>query len=67
MLVLLDLLGAPDPTFFNYFENTQNWYVHLHNVEVRSFEDKKRIKFKTKIFRSDWHNWALWKDTQLAV
>lgn len=35
MLVLLDLLGTPDPTFFNYFENTQNWYVHLHNVEKR--------------------------------
>ncbi len=35
MLVLLDLLGAPDPNFFNFFENTQNWYVHLHNVEKR--------------------------------
>lgn len=35
MLVLLDLLGAPDPSFFNFFENTQNWYIHLHNVEKR--------------------------------
>lgn len=35
MLVLLDLLGAPDPNFFNFFENTQDWYIHLHSVEKR--------------------------------
>lgn len=35
MLVLLDLLGAPDPNFFNFFENTQDWYIHLHGVERR--------------------------------
>lgn len=35
MLVLLDLLGAPDPTFVNYFKNTQEWYIHLNNAEQR--------------------------------
>jgi len=38
MLVLLDLLGAPDPNFFNFFENTQNWYAHLHDIEKRLAE-----------------------------
>lgn len=38
MLVLLDLLGAPDPNFFSFFEETQDWYVHLHNVERRLAE-----------------------------
>lgn len=33
MLVLLDLLGAPDPTFYNYFENTEKWYSFLVNTE----------------------------------
>jgi len=34
-MVLLDLLGAPDPTFYNFFKNTEDWYVHLHNAEKR--------------------------------
>lgn len=38
MLVLLDLLGAPDPNFFNFFKNTQSWYTHLYNVEKRLAE-----------------------------
>lgn len=43
ILILLDLLGAPDPTFYNYFENTTNWYSILMAVEdklarLRKFE-----------------------------
>ncbi|XP_055546406.1 glutaminyl-peptide cyclotransferase [Wyeomyia smithii] len=35
MLVLLDLLGAPDPNFYSYFKNTESWYAHLLSVEER--------------------------------
>lgn len=38
MLVLLDLLGTPDPNFFSFFENTQDWYSHLHHAEKRLAE-----------------------------
>ncbi|XP_012543359.1 glutaminyl-peptide cyclotransferase isoform X2 [Monomorium pharaonis] len=43
ILVLLDLLGAPDPTFYNYFKNTEKWYSLLVNIEkklahMRKFE-----------------------------
>lgn len=33
MLVLLDLLGAPDPVFFSYFPQTENWYRLLCDAE----------------------------------
>ncbi|XP_011310768.1 glutaminyl-peptide cyclotransferase [Fopius arisanus] len=33
LLVLLDLLGAPDPKFYNYFDNTEKWYHQLMNAE----------------------------------
>ncbi|XP_016974890.1 glutaminyl-peptide cyclotransferase isoform X1 [Drosophila rhopaloa] len=35
MLVLLDLLGAPDPAFYSFFENTESWYMRLQSVEAR--------------------------------
>ena len=35
ILVLLDLLGAPDPTFYNYFKNTEKWYSLLVNIEKK--------------------------------
>ncbi|XP_052899392.1 glutaminyl-peptide cyclotransferase-like [Anopheles moucheti] len=35
MLVLLDLLGTPEPNFYSYFPETENWYVHLLHVERR--------------------------------
>ncbi|XP_029173119.1 glutaminyl-peptide cyclotransferase [Nylanderia fulva] len=41
MLVLLDLLGAPDPTFYNYFENTEKWYSFLVNSEKKLADMKK--------------------------
>uniref|UniRef100_U5ERI0 Glutaminyl-peptide cyclotransferase n=1 Tax=Corethrella appendiculata TaxID=1370023 RepID=U5ERI0_9DIPT len=33
MLVLLDLLGAPDPTFYSFFTNTERNYVRLYFAE----------------------------------
>lgn len=41
MLVLLDLLGAPDPTFYNYFENTEKWYSFLVNSEKKLADMRK--------------------------
>ncbi|XP_023180150.1 glutaminyl-peptide cyclotransferase isoform X2 [Drosophila hydei] len=35
MLVLLDLLGAPDPAFFSFFSNTEQWYMRLVDLETR--------------------------------
>ncbi|OAD57214.1 Glutaminyl-peptide cyclotransferase, partial [Eufriesea mexicana] len=41
LLVLLDLIGAPDPTFYNYFSNTENWYSLLMAVENKLASLKK--------------------------
>ncbi|KAH8378629.1 hypothetical protein KR009_000410 [Drosophila setifemur] len=35
MMVLLDLLGAPDPAFYSFFGNTESWYMRLQSVELR--------------------------------
>ncbi|XP_016955583.1 glutaminyl-peptide cyclotransferase isoform X2 [Drosophila biarmipes] len=35
LLVLLDLLGAPDPSFYSFFQNTESWYMRLLSVETR--------------------------------
>lgn len=35
IMILLDLLGAPDPKFYNYFRNTEKWYSLLSNIEER--------------------------------
>ncbi|XP_068151107.1 glutaminyl-peptide cyclotransferase isoform X1 [Drosophila tropicalis] len=35
MLVLLDLLGAPDPAFYSFFANTESWYMRLLALESR--------------------------------
>lgn len=37
-MVLLDLLGAPDPVFFSYFQSTEKWYVRLAAAEQRLAE-----------------------------
>lgn len=29
LLVLLDLIGAPDPMFVNHFDNTARWFDRL--------------------------------------
>lgn len=38
LLVLLDLLGAPDPRFYSYFKETEKWYVRLSDAEERLAE-----------------------------
>ena len=43
MLILLDLLGAPDPYFYSYFSETYRWYLKLMEAEhalakLRKFE-----------------------------
>jgi glutaminyl-peptide cyclotransferase len=38
VLVLLDLLGAPDPVFYSYFQSTEKWYVKLAAAEQRLAE-----------------------------
>lgn len=38
ILVLLDLIGAPDPQFYSYFPNTQNWYTRFIILEERLSE-----------------------------
>ncbi|KXJ84055.1 hypothetical protein RP20_CCG021660 [Aedes albopictus] len=35
MLVLLDLIGTPDPNFYSYFQNTESWYSQLLSAEER--------------------------------
>ncbi|XP_062546452.1 glutaminyl-peptide cyclotransferase [Armigeres subalbatus] len=35
MLVLLDLIGTPDPSFYSYFKNTESWYAQLLSAEER--------------------------------
>lgn len=38
---MLDLIGAPDPTFYNYFSNTENWYSLLMSSESKLASLKK--------------------------
>lgn len=35
MMILLDLLGLPDPNFYSFFENTLKWYMHFVDIEAR--------------------------------
>lgn len=35
MLVLLDLLGFPDPTFYSFFQETEAWYMRLAQTEEK--------------------------------
>ncbi|XP_026859741.1 glutaminyl-peptide cyclotransferase isoform X1 [Electrophorus electricus] len=35
LFVLLDLIGAPSPTFVNHFENTARWFERLISAEKR--------------------------------
>ncbi|KAL2726796.1 glutaminyl-peptide cyclotransferase [Vespula squamosa] len=56
ILVLLDLIGASDPTFYSYFDNTQRWYSLLINLEntladLRKFENYSYEKSQQKYFQ----------------
>lgn len=35
MMVLLDLIGAADPKFYNYFSATQLWFARLIGIELK--------------------------------
>lgn len=35
MLVLLDLLGLPDPQFYSLFRDTEPWYARFVDIEQR--------------------------------
>ncbi|XP_063824743.1 glutaminyl-peptide cyclotransferase-like [Ostrinia nubilalis] len=35
VLVLLDLLGAPNPAFYSYFRSTEKWYIRMVSAESR--------------------------------
>ncbi|XP_059059130.1 glutaminyl-peptide cyclotransferase-like [Achroia grisella] len=50
VLVLLDLLGAPDPVFYSYFKATEKWYVRLASAEQRLAElDQLQAYSKGKV------------------
>lgn len=34
-MILLDLIGAPDAKFYNYFKDTEHWYARLTNAEKK--------------------------------
>nr|CBH09257.1 putative CG5976 [Heliconius melpomene] len=38
VLVLLDLLGSPDPVFYSYFRSTEKWYIRMASAEQRLAE-----------------------------
>ncbi|CAG9584602.1 unnamed protein product [Danaus chrysippus] len=38
VLMLLDLLGTPDPAFYSYFKSTEKWYIRLASAEQRLAE-----------------------------
>ncbi|GBP39890.1 Glutaminyl-peptide cyclotransferase [Eumeta japonica] len=56
MLVLLDLLGAPDPVFYSYMSATERWYVRLADAEqqlasLNQLKGYSRDKAEQKYFR----------------
>ncbi|XP_055916564.1 glutaminyl-peptide cyclotransferase isoform X2 [Eupeodes corollae] len=47
MLMLLDLLGAPDPKFYSCFQNTEDWYSKLAVIENRLSESGLMERYST--------------------
>ncbi|XP_037935280.1 glutaminyl-peptide cyclotransferase isoform X2 [Teleopsis dalmanni] len=47
MLVLLDLIGAPDPKFYSFFQNTESWYSRLLLIEERLAESNLLERYST--------------------
>lgn len=41
MMILLDLIGAPDPKFYSYFKDTEHWYARLMNAEQKLGESRQ--------------------------
>ncbi|NWI27456.1 QPCT cyclotransferase, partial [Sula dactylatra] len=58
LLVLLDLIGAPNPVFPNYFPNTIRWFQRLqaierelHNMNLLKNHPVERQYFQTTLYR----------------
>lgn len=43
--MLLDLLGASKPTFYNYFPVTEGWYNQLIDIESRLDDSGYLVKY----------------------
>lgn len=48
LLVLLDLLGAPKPTFYDYIPSGSRWFKHMMDVEKR-LREQVRPEFSKPI------------------
>lgn len=56
LFLLLDLIGAPNPTFYNYFSDTSKWYSLISKAEsilaeMRQFEKYTYGKPQRKYFQ----------------
>ncbi|XP_001604164.2 glutaminyl-peptide cyclotransferase isoform X1 [Nasonia vitripennis] len=56
LFVLLDLIGAPNPTFYNYFSDTSKWYSLMSKAEsilaeMRQFEKYSYGRPQRKYFQ----------------
>ena len=54
MLVLLDLLGARQPNFYSYFQNTFKWYSILSMAEDQLASEKllQEYDYRNKYFKN---------------
>ncbi|GIX81833.1 glutaminyl-peptide cyclotransferase [Caerostris extrusa] len=43
VMVLLDLIGTANPTFYSYFPDTYGLYSQLVEIDMREFLQKKRL------------------------
>ncbi|XP_076170897.1 glutaminyl-peptide cyclotransferase isoform X2 [Ptiloglossa arizonensis] len=48
ILILLDLIGAPDPIFYNYFHDTESWYLLLMAIENTLAKFNKLESYTTR-------------------
>lgn len=49
VLVLLDLIGAPNPKFYSFYANTDGLHKSLHDIE-RSLAKQKLLEGKNFMF-----------------
>ena len=50
-MVLLDLLGAPNPTFYSYVTSGDRWFKHAASIEQR-LRDSKLLSTSNQMFSS---------------
>lgn len=65
LLVLLDLLGTPRPSFFNYFKNTEKWYLQLASAEKRLDNENHLKKSYNEVYFNKIHLSANIEDDHL--